>query len=120
MVIVTSANHEEVPVLLEALGVSDVIDVVVGGEDAERAKPHPDLFDLALARVELQPKEVVALGDTKWDVEAAGRAGIGCIGVTTGGIAEAELREAGALAVYGSCSDLLEGWSSSPLADLFA
>ena len=75
VVIVTSANHEEVPVLLDALGVSDVIDAVVGGEDAERAKPHPDLFALALARVALQTNEVVALGDAKRDVEAAGRAG---------------------------------------------
>jgi HAD superfamily hydrolase (TIGR01509 family) len=119
VVMVTSANHKEVPALLETLGVQDAIDAVVGGEDAERAKPHPDLFALALAQVDLTADAVVALGDTVWDVEAAGRAGVGCVGVTTGGIADPELRGAGALAVYRSCTQLLEQWPSSPMGQLF-
>ena len=35
-----------------------------------------------------------------WDVESAARAGIPCVGVLTGGYSEAELRDAGAVAVH--------------------
>lgn len=116
--VVTSATEREAPTLIGTLGVQDEIDVVVNGEDADRAKPHPDLFTQALTKTGLRPEHVVAIGDTVWDVKAAAGAGIGCIGVTTGGIDEDTLRRGGALAVYESCADLLEQWSSSPLPSL--
>ena len=40
------------------------------------------------------------VGDSTWDCEAAGRAGIQTVAVLTGGFSEAELREAGAVAVF--------------------
>jgi phosphoglycolate phosphatase-like HAD superfamily hydrolase len=48
----------------------------------------------------------VMIGDTVWDVKAAGRAGIETIAVLTGGYSEAELREAGARDVFESISEL--------------
>jgi phosphoglycolate phosphatase-like HAD superfamily hydrolase len=119
VVIVTSAKKDDLPALLAPLRSEDLIDSIIDGEDAERAKPHPDLFSLALDRSELPPSSVLALGDAVWDVEAAGRAGINCIGVKTGGFSEAELGAAGALAVYRSCADLLAQWAGSPLAPFF-
>jgi HAD superfamily hydrolase (TIGR01509 family) len=118
VVMVTSANRSEVPALLASLGAADLVDAVIDGEDADRAKPHPDLFSLALARVDRSPDAVVALGDSVWDVEAAKRAGIGCIGVSTGGISAQELLSVGALDVYRSCVELLAAWTTSPLGTL--
>jgi phosphoglycolate phosphatase-like HAD superfamily hydrolase len=46
------------------------------------------------------------VGDTPWDVEAAGKAGVSTLAVMTGGFAIAELEEAGAAA---ACSSR---WSS--------
>jgi HAD superfamily hydrolase (TIGR01509 family) len=118
VVMVTSAKTQDIPALLGALGVQDRIDVVIDGEDAEQAKPHPDLFSIALSEVGLPAASVLALGDAVWDMQAAGRAGIGCVGLKTGGFSEGELRAAGALAVYQSCADLLLHWRDSPLAQL--
>jgi HAD superfamily hydrolase (TIGR01509 family) len=120
VVIVTSASPAAVPRLLDALGVPETVDLVVSGDDAANAKPDPDLFTLALARSGLAARSVLALGDTVWDVEAAGQAGIGCLCVTSGGTPQTDLRSAGALGVYESCAGLLAQWRSSPLAELLA
>jgi HAD superfamily hydrolase (TIGR01509 family) len=118
-VVVTSAKKSDLPALFGALDVEDCIDIVISGEDADRAKPHPDLFAIALAQIAVPPTSVLALGDAVWDVEAAGRAGIDCIAVRSGGFCESELVSAGALAVYESCADLLTHWPTSPLASFF-
>jgi phosphoglycolate phosphatase-like HAD superfamily hydrolase len=49
------------------------------------------------------------IGDSRWDIEAAARAGLQTICVLTGGWSEHELREYGAAAVYESVADLREG-----------
>ncbi|HEY3844009.1 MAG TPA: HAD family hydrolase [Acidimicrobiales bacterium] len=116
VVMVTSAKERDLPALLGALDGRDRIADVIGGEDADRAKPHPDLFSIALEKSGLAASSVLALGDAVWDVQAAARAGIGCVAVKTGGFCDSELRDAGALAVYQSCADLLAQWSDSPLA----
>ena len=56
------------------------------------------------------------VGDTNWDIEAAGRAGIGAVAVLTGGFPEQVLRDAGALAVYDSVDHLRRELADSPLA----
>jgi phosphoglycolate phosphatase-like HAD superfamily hydrolase len=63
----------------------------------------------------LDPARTVVVGDTVWDVEAASRCGLACICVTTGGISEAELREAGAVAVHDSPGALLESLGANRL-----
>lgn len=119
VVLVTSAEKRDLPALLGALDCDASIDAVISGEDAERAKPYPDLFSIALGRASLPPTSVLAVGDAVWDIDAAARAGLWCLGVTTGGFSEAELVSAGALAVYRSCADLLDHWASSPMAAFF-
>ncbi len=118
VVIVTSANQKGLTSALNTLGARDRIDLIISGEDAERAKPHPDLFSIALQRADVPAASVLALGDAVWDVKAAAKVGIGCTAVETGGFSEGELRDAGALAVYRSCTDLLAHWNESPLARL--
>ncbi len=55
------------------------------------------------------------MGDTVWDVQAADRAGLPCIGVLSGGISRAELEEAGAVAVYDDVAVLLDDLENSCL-----
>ena len=113
VVVVTSAKERDLTALLGQLGCDDVIDEVVHGEEAERAKPSPDLFCLALERVGVEPQHVLALGDAVWDVKAAAKAGIACVAVETGGIDRRLLEEAGAVAVYATCTQLLlDGWDA--------
>jgi phosphoglycolate phosphatase-like HAD superfamily hydrolase len=46
------------------------------------------------------------IGDTPWDIEAAGKAGVPTVAVITGGFCEQELRDAGAVGVYESVEEL--------------
>jgi len=119
VVLASSASAGELPALLEALGGTEHIDVVTSSEDVSDAKPDPEIFQVAMARVGVDPGNAIAIGDTVWDIEAARRAGIGCVGVLTGGISRAELDDAGAVAVYRDAADLLAGLDSGPLRALW-
>jgi beta-phosphoglucomutase-like phosphatase (HAD superfamily) len=82
--------------------------------DADSSKPDPDIVKAALARLKLTPEEAVLLGDTPYDVEAAGRAGVATIAVRSGGFPDDDLK--GAIALYDDAADLLARYASSPLA----
>jgi phosphoglycolate phosphatase-like HAD superfamily hydrolase len=58
----------------------------------------------------------VLVGDSTWDCEAAGRAGVPAIGILTGGFSEQELRDAGAIAVFDSLLALVRRLEETPLA----
>ena len=119
VVLATSASEEEVEALRAALDADDAIGAVTGADDVAAAKPEPDLILVALQRAGVGPDRAVFVGDTVWDIEACGQAGVPCVAVLTGGIGAAELRQAGAIAVYASVADLLEGIDESPLAAVF-
>jgi len=104
VVLASSAKAKEVEHYLDVLGARDLVDAWTTSDDVEATKPAPDLVEAALAR--LDTRAAVMVGDTPWDVEAARKAGVDTIAVLTGGFSEAELREAGAVAVFESIGDL--------------
>ena len=117
VLLASSAHGEEVEHHIELLGVADLIDDTTSADDVEHSKPDPDIFGAALAKVAgLGPSEVLVVGDTPYDIEAAGKLGIRTIGVRCGGFPDAELLRAGAYALYDGPADLLERFDSSPLA----
>lgn len=85
-------------------------------DDAERSKPHPDIFQAALAATGVPPERAVAVGDSPWDALSASRAGLRSVGVLSGGFPEADLRDAGCIAIYRDPADLLARYGESPLA----
>jgi phosphoglycolate phosphatase-like HAD superfamily hydrolase len=58
------------------------------------------------------------VGDAVWDMIAARRAGIPGIGLLSGGIAQQELRDAGAAEVYADAASLLGKISGSVIGEL--
>jgi HAD superfamily hydrolase (TIGR01509 family) len=118
VVVVTSAKERDLEPLLGALTARPQISVVVHGEEADRAKPAPDLYEIALDRVGRDRQACVALGDAVWDIEAAAKARISCVGLLTGGVDRHVLQQSGAVAVYRTCVELLANWDDSPLAAL--
>ena len=58
----------------------------------------------------------MVVGDTPYDAEAAGKAGLRTIGVLCGGFSEESLRAAGCIAIYRDPADLLARYDRSPLA----
>lgn len=115
VVLATSAPQEEFDMLVEVLEAGDVVSTVTTGEDVETAKPAPDVVQVALEKAGVSADEAVMVGDAAWDVEACGRAGVRCIGVLSGGYGAAELRDAGAIAVYEDVAALLVDLDDSPL-----
>ena len=119
VVLGTSAGQSNVDAMLHALGAGDAVAEVVSSTSVARAKPEPDIFLACIERGGLDPARTLAVGDTRWDVEAARRAGLGCVAVLTGGAwSREELLESGAAAVYSDPAELLASLDSSPLAAL--
>lgn len=110
--VATSASREEVGALLEIAGVSHLADGATSADDVDRSKPDPDILGVCLARLGVVATEALLLGDTPYDVEAGRRAGVGVVGVESGGWSAAELRPA--LAVYRDVAALLAAFETSP------
>lgn len=105
--IATSGRRPEIDASLEALGIGSDVAVVARG-DVVRAKPEPDLFLAAAARIGVPPAECYAVGDAVWDLLAARRAGMLSVGLLSGGYGEDELTRAGAFRVYRDAAELHE------------
>ena len=113
----SSANADELKTYMRIAGIEDLVHATASSEDAERSKPHPDIFAAAMERLGgPAAAEVIALGDTPYDAEAAGKLGIRTIGMLCGGFPEADLQAAGCVAIYRDPADLLAQFDRSPLA----
>jgi len=108
VVLASSADPDELEVLRAALDADQAIDAATSAGDVEASKPAPDLVQVALDHAEASPEESVFIGDAVWDVRAAQKAGVPCIGLLSGGSSRDELTEAGAAAVFDGPADLLE------------
>jgi len=92
---------------LELLGLDPEATVLITRDDVRRAKPDPDLFLTAAARLGSDIESAVIVGDSIWDMLGARRArGLG-VGVLSGGYGQDELERAGAIRVYEDPADLL-------------
>jgi HAD superfamily hydrolase (TIGR01509 family) len=118
VVLASSASERELDVLRKVIGADDAIDETTSASDAGTSKPDPEILQVALRRGGLAPARAVLVGDSVWDVIAAGRVGLRCIGLTCGGICAAELREAGAVETYENPAALLAALDRSAIGEL--
>jgi len=109
VVLASSAKPNELDHYLDLLDAREVADAWTSSGDVEATKPAPDLVRAALDKADRDGAEAIMVGDTTWDVMAAEKAGVGTIGVLTGGFSEGELRDAGADPVFGSVEELRTG-----------
>ncbi|MFL5822860.1 MAG: HAD family hydrolase [Solirubrobacteraceae bacterium] len=115
VVLASSAKNDEVDHYLDLLEARDLADAWTTSADVEATKPEPDLVKAALERADADG-DAVMVGDTPWDVKAAGRTGVDTLAVLTGGFAIEELTESGAAAVFQSVADLCDRLDETPLA----
>ena len=89
--IVTAKRHVTIRLAFEVIPqLETFFDVVVGADDTERHKPHPDPILAALARLGARSEEAAYVGDSPFDVAAAKAARVTAIAVAWGGIHTAE------------------------------
>lgn len=117
VLLASSAKQTEVDHYVDRLDARALISGTTSGDDVEKTKPAGDIFLSALSKITpIAAAEVVAIGDTPYDVTAARKAGIRTIAVKSGGFPESSLVEAGAIAIYDSVGDLLKRLNESLFA----
>jgi HAD superfamily hydrolase (TIGR01549 family) len=113
VVLASSAKPDELDHYLDLLDARELADAWTNSGDVETTKPAPDLIEAARAKVDAGA--AVMVGDSVWDCEAAKNAEVPTLAVMTGGFSEAELRDAGAQAVFASIPELRERLADTPL-----
>ncbi|MEH3145923.1 MAG: HAD family hydrolase [Methylobacterium frigidaeris] len=116
LALASSGKADEVRHYMEIARIADLVDVATNSDEADRSKPHPDIFQAALKKLgDPDRRSAIVVGDSPYDAEAAAKAGLAAIGVLCGGFAEADLGAAGCVAIFRDPQDLLDGYDRSPL-----
>ena len=108
IVLASSGKKADTKYYIDLLKIDDLIDGYVSADDADSSKPAPDIFAASLKKLgDISSADAVTVGDTRFDVEAAGKAGLKTIAFLCGGATESVLRAAGAIAIYRNPADFL-------------
>jgi HAD superfamily hydrolase (TIGR01549 family) len=114
LVLASSGKAKHVEAFLDLVDGRSLADAWTTSDDAERTKPEPDLVVTALGKVE--GASGVMVGDSPWDVIAAGKVDVPTIAVRTGGFSVGELLEAGASRVFQSLVEFRSSLDGTALA----
>ncbi|HEY0295328.1 MAG TPA: HAD-IA family hydrolase [Bordetella sp.] len=106
--IVSTKFRYRIDAILRHAGLEPYVDIVVGGEDVARHKPHPEGIRKALGAIAVAPADAVYVGDHIMDAQAARAAGTRFIGAVTGSIGYADWQAEGESAVRKDLSELLD------------
>ena len=110
--IVTNNLLDEQQAKLRVCGLTELVDALVASEDVGVAKPHPEIFQIALRRLDVGPREAVMVGDS-WpnDIQGAYAAGIRPVWFNPRGLPQpaepAGVRAIGALTPIDSTTELI-------------
>jgi HAD superfamily hydrolase (TIGR01549 family) len=108
IVLASSGKKADTKYYIDLLKIDNLIEGYISGDDADNSKPAPDIFAASLKKLgDISPADAVTVGDTRFDIEAARKAGLRTIAFLCGGTSEAVLREAGAVAIYRDPADFL-------------
>jgi HAD superfamily hydrolase (TIGR01509 family) len=113
--VASSAKDDELEVYKEITGIGPFLAADTSSDDVSNSKPDPDIFRAAQRKLGIDPRNIIAIGDTQYDAESAGKAGMATIGLLCGGCSPAKLRSAGCIALYLEPADLLKNYDRSPL-----
>jgi phosphoglycolate phosphatase-like HAD superfamily hydrolase len=109
IVLASSAKKDELNFYKKVADIADIVHKETTSDDADASKPEPDIFEAAIKLLPgLARNEIIVVGDSPYDAEAAGKAGLHTVGVLCGGFAEADLRKAGCTAVFLDPAEMLE------------
>lgn len=112
-IVATSAKDQQLKALLKAAKVDDLMEEKATASDARRSKPDPDIVHAAIEEAGIDPRELIMIGDTPYDIEAASKAKVRTIAFRSGGWSDNDLR--GAIAIYDGPADLVAQYDSSPI-----
>jgi HAD superfamily hydrolase (TIGR01509 family) len=79
----TMGNQLNIDFSLDGLGIRHCFDVVCGGDDVKKGKPHPEIFHLAAERLQLNSENCIVVEDSAGGIAAGLNAGMKVVGITT-------------------------------------
>ena len=83
--IATTDDRKPTEAILRAFSVTDLITTMVCADDGIKAKPAPDMLTTICARMNIDPRRAIVIGDTVADLQMGRSAGAGyVIGVLSG------------------------------------
>ena len=104
--IATTGGRAQTSNLLKRIELPRQVEIVTG-DDVEKAKPSPDIFVAAAQRLQIAIGDCIVVGDSAWDMLAAGRKSALGVGLLCGGYGQEDLERAGAFRVYADPADML-------------
>jgi len=110
VVIASSTSKKDLDDYTDLLGAHHLLRAAISLDDVKTSKPAPDIFINALRTIGLDAGQALAIGDSPYDMAAAGRSGIAAIAVRSGKFCDEALRTAGAAALYDDASALLDAF----------
>ena len=111
LAVATSAPPLNIVFTLDELDLRRHFDAVVGAADVARGKPFPDVFLKAAERLDVDPKNCIVFEDAPMGVEAARRAGMRAVVITT-------TLPAAAFAEFDNVVRVVEHYEDLSVADL--
>ena len=82
--IVTTKFHYRIDAILAKFDVTEMVDVIVGGEDVKAPKPDPEGLLYAIEQLQLEKTDILYVGDSVVDAKTAEAANVDFAGVLTG------------------------------------
>lgn len=104
--IATTGGTTQTALLLKRLQLPHGVEIVTG-EDVKKAKPSPDIFVSAAQGLGVPIGDCIVVGDSSWDMLAAGRKSALGVALLSGGYGQDDLERAGAFRVYSDPADML-------------
>tara|TARA_R110002050_G_scaffold233837_4_gene369753 strand:+ start:337 stop:1017 length:681 start_codon:yes stop_codon:yes gene_type:complete len=84
LAIITNKPEEFIQPILSGLGISDMFEILIGGDTLPEKKPDPAPLFLALKQLDVMAAQCLMIGDSKNDILAAKAANIDSVGLTYG------------------------------------
>ncbi|MDQ2822521.1 MAG: HAD family phosphatase [Pseudomonadota bacterium] len=113
LAVATAAQTSNVTFTLDGLDIRKHFDAVVTAADVPRGKPHPDVFLEAARRVGADPANCIVFEDAPLGVEAARRAGMRCVVITT-------TLPAASFAAFDNVIAIVDNFNDMAIAPIFA
>ena len=79
----TGSGNETISYIIDFLHLRTAFDVIITKDDVQKGKPHADTYAITAAKLGIPPERCVVFEDALIGEQAAYRAGIRCIGVST-------------------------------------
>jgi beta-phosphoglucomutase family hydrolase len=79
----TAAPPENIDLVIGGMNLHEHFPVIVGGADVKNGKPNPEIFLRCAEKLNIEPARCIVFEDTPAGVEAAYRAGMRCVAITT-------------------------------------